>query len=298
MPDFNWYTNKKIKAILDDSTNEDILYFYWGHGLSFILPFIRKVKAKKVFRVHRGDLYEDLYNNYFPFRSNQLSVCDYVIPISNDGCLYLKKKYPDYYKKIKLFRLGVHSHEKLSPSRDCHSLNIVSCSALISVKRDNLIIETLKTGIKGKVNWIHFGDGELMHDLKNQAKSLPPNIDYRFRGFVPNSSLLKHYCENQTDLFINVSFSEGIPVSIMEAMSYGIPVIATDVGGASEAITRDNGILLDRDFEINELRKSINSILDKKIIFDRMQVKESWREMFDASNNYNSFTNFLFKLKV
>ena len=39
--------------------------------------------------------------------------------------------------------------------------------------------------------------------------------------------------ENNFDLHINLSEYEGIPVTIMESMSLGIPVIATDVGGVS-----------------------------------------------------------------
>ena len=43
------------------------------------------------------------------------------------------------------------------------------------------------------------------------------------------------------DLFLTVSANEGIPVSIMEAQSFGIPVIATDVGGISEIVNNVNG---------------------------------------------------------
>ncbi|MFR4320263.1 MAG: glycosyltransferase [Blautia massiliensis (ex Durand et al. 2017)] len=44
---------------------------------------------------------------------------------------------------------------------------------------------------------------------------------------------------------MNVSSSEGIPVSIMEATSFGIPGIATDAGGTKEIIRdKENGVLL------------------------------------------------------
>lgn len=42
-----------------------------------------------------------------------------------------------------------------------------------------------------------------------------------------------------------MSDSEGIPVSIMEAMSFGIPVIARNVGGMSEIVNEENGLLLE-----------------------------------------------------
>ena len=46
------------------------------------------------------------------------------------------------------------------------------------------------------------------------------------------------------DIFINVSSSEGLPVAIMEAISFDIPIIATNVGGTSEIVTPETGILI------------------------------------------------------
>jgi len=48
---------------------------------------------------------------------------------------------------------------------------------------------------------------------------------------LPHNDVLNYYASNPVDVFINTSSSEGLPVSIMEAMSFGIPVIATNVGG-------------------------------------------------------------------
>ena len=45
------------------------------------------------------------------------------------------------------------------------------------------------------------------------------------------------------DVFINTSKKEGVPVSIMEAMRHGIPVIAPRVGGIPELVTPDAGFL-------------------------------------------------------
>ena len=49
---------------------------------------------------------------------------------------------------------------------------------------------------------------------------------------------------NDFDLFVNMSLSEGIPVSIMEAISFGIPIIATNVGGNAEIVNDETGVLI------------------------------------------------------
>ncbi|MGZ5247769.1 MAG: glycosyltransferase, partial [Flavitalea sp.] len=55
------------------------------------------------------------------------------------------------------------------------------------------------------------------------------------------------------DLFLNVSESEGVPVSIMEAMSAGLPVIATNVGGTREIVDGSNGVLVNKNISALEL---------------------------------------------
>lgn len=52
------------------------------------------------------------------------------------------------------------------------------------------------------------------------------------------------YSEHPVDVFINLSTNEGVPVSIMEAISFDIPIVATDVGGTSEIVTDETGILV------------------------------------------------------
>ena len=89
----------------------------------------------------------------------------------------------------------------------------------------------------------------MMNQIKEMSRELPENIKIDFRGNVKNSDLLEVYKNNQFDLFLNVSLSEGIPVSIMEALSFGIPCIATDVGGTKEIVIDGyNGWLLKKDF--------------------------------------------------
>ena len=64
---------------------------------------------------------------------------------------------------------------------------------------------------------------------------------------------------NEVRCFINVSSSEGIPVSIMEVMSFGIPVIGTNVGGVSELVNQENGHLL----SANPAAQEIVSVIEK-----------------------------------
>ncbi len=62
---------------------------------------------------------------------------------------------------------------------------------------------------------------------------------------MSNDKILDVYEQFDVDFFINLSDSEWIPVTIMEAMPMGIPVIDRNVGGISEIVNKSNGLLLD-----------------------------------------------------
>lgn len=294
-----YYTlnNGKIRHILDSTTDKDILYFYWGHGISFIIPFI-KTSAKKIMRVHGGDLYEYLYNNYYPFREEQLKNLDFIVPISMDGKIFLEKKYPQYKDKIKVFKLGTRYHDyiNISPKNNKRIFRIVSCSSLTPVKRVDLIVEILKTITDYPIEWIHFGDGPLKSYILNKSRKLPNNIKFILKGQVSNKEIYNFYKYNFVDLFINVSISEGIPVSIMEAISFGIPIMATNVGGVKEIVNSKIGILLERNFSISLASQYIYKLIKGEVKFDRFYIKEFWKRNFNADINYRNFAKFLVSL--
>jgi len=176
---------------------------------------------------------------------------------------------------------------------------IVSCSNLIKVKQVHLIAESLSKIKNYEIKWVHFGDGKLKKDIINYCKkNFPKNIKAEFKGRVFNKEILKFYTKAVPELFINLSSSEGIPMSIMEAMSCSIPVIATNVGGTSEIVNNANGLLLNKNFEICEVSNFIEkfntlSINDKETF--RKSAYKTWSELYHADKNYNNFIKeFLF----
>jgi glycosyltransferase involved in cell wall biosynthesis len=67
---------------------------------------------------------------------------------------------------------------------------------------------------------------------------------------------------NGADVFILPSYNEGVPISILEAMSYGKPIIATNVGGIPEiVIMNKNGLLIDPG-KPDQIEKAINTLLE------------------------------------
>jgi glycosyltransferase involved in cell wall biosynthesis len=176
------------------------------------------------------------------------------------------------------------------------SFRIVTCSSLIKLKRIDLIITALgNLRTDRKIVWNHFGEGHLQKEMKDLAQGMLghlKNIEYQFMGQIQNSELLKFYSENKIDLFINTSSSEGIPVSIMEAQSFGIPVIATDVGGVREIVVEGTGSVLSADFKTEQLTEIIQFYIgmpDEEANKMRKNAYNNWGRSFNASENYKNF---------
>lgn len=283
--------------------NEDtILYSYWMANQAITCAMLKRSAPKLHFytRCHGYDIYEyRSRGNYLPFRGLIFSMADKILPISEDGVRYLTSTYPEFSKdKICLSRLGTVDHGLTPLKNDGERFRIVSCSSLISLKRVDRIIDALAT-LPLEFEWVHFGDGELADGLKKQAQRALGDkpCRYQFMGNVPNEQIFEYYRTHSVDVFLNVSETEGVPVSIMEAVSCGIPVIATDVGGTGE-IVRDgfNGRLLSADFTTEELAGAIqdfSSLNDSERRSYRLQARKSWEERWTAEKNYKEFYRIL-----
>lgn len=275
----------------------DILYFYWADNSSNLTSFLKnRMDNKIVVRFHRGDLYEEEKGDYLPYRERLLMSIDLAVFISQHGKSYLENRYPDLIIKTSISRLGVLDNG-ISRQSYGETLHIVSCSGISEVKRVHLIPCSLQL-LMFKIKWTHFGSGHLIEDVENKIKLLPENITVNLRGHVNNKEVVNFYKENHVDLFINLSTSEGLPVSIMEAMSVGIPVIATNVGGVSEIVTNENGYLMHKNSSINEIAETISHYYkrnDKSTL--RTNARRTWEHSYNASKNYIDFCKLIKKIK-
>ena len=106
--------------------------------------------------------------------------------------------------------------------------------------------------------------------------------------------MIEFYQKHSINLFINVSTTEGVPVSIMEALSFGIPVFATNVGGSSELVNKNVGKLLDVNFDVLTVSKELDNFLElngNALKVYRDNAYQQYKDLADAEKNYNEFYN-------
>lgn len=274
-------------------------YSFWFYDVALAALWLSRdcqnpVK-KTVSRAHRYDLYPDAGSaNYLPLRRYLLEHLDAVYPCSQNGTEYLSDRYPPYARKVHTAYLGTQDFG-MGPENPGDTVEIVSCCHLAPVKRVELLAQALAllAGEKKKLHWTHFGGGESLEALKTYAAEHLSFMQTDFPGTVKNADLLDYYRTHPVDWFVNTSSSEGLPVSIMEACSFGIPVIATDVGGTSEIVREgETGYLLKADLTPEDLAELLRRLLRQKKAEHtalREGCRRVWQENFCARVNFDRF---------
>jgi len=163
---------------------------------------------------------------------------------------------------------------------------------MVPVKRLHLIVQALEKA-DFPVLWTHIGSGPLKEEIEGMAMKLPNCVRTEWKGQMDNAEIMNYYRTNDISAFVNVSASEGIPVSIMEISSFGVPVIATDVGGTREAVySGENGYLLPADFSPDELMgrlRELTGLSEEKYGRLCLNARRIWAEKFNAQKNYRNF---------
>ena len=116
------------------------------------------------------------------------------------------------------------------------------------------------------------GDGPLKKDLEEQYKDKKIYFLGEIEGF---EDFYKY------DIFALISESEGLPLSAIEAMSAGLPLVLSNVGGCSELID-GNGVLVENNLE--DIAKGIQKCIEKQEKFGKRS-----KELFDEKFSLEKF---------
>jgi glycosyltransferase involved in cell wall biosynthesis len=111
------------------------------------------------------------------------------------------------------------------------------------------------------------GDGEL-EAVRAQADSLKIQNHIKFLGWISGCNKLRHLKE--ASIYVQPSYKEGLPMSVLEAMAHGLPVVSTPVGGIPEAVSDGVEGFLVQPGDIQMLADRIARLLDDPDLRNRM----------------------------
>ena len=134
------------------------------------------------------------------------------------------------------------------------------------------------------------GDGEVLEEAKLRVEKAGMEGRFRFHGWVGQDR--KKELLLQADLFVLPSYFEGMPMSILEAVSYGKPVLATDVGSINEAVIHgENGYLMEPG-DVEALAYYLNKLmLDAELVEKGMASRRIAEEHFDEKYYFQKVEN-------
>jgi glycosyltransferase involved in cell wall biosynthesis len=201
-----------------------------------------------------------------------------------------------YQSKVHVIYLGVDINKIHFKKRETKLIYTGVCVAsLIAVKGHIYLLNALKIihekGYKVKLKII--GDGVLKEQLIALTQSLNIQDYVEFYGNLPHETVIKLLASGDIDFCclpsvdLGNGLHEGIPVSLMEAMNYGIPCVSTDTGSINELITSNKNGLLVQDKNPLLIAQAIIKLLDDNVFTESIiqNAIDNLKSNFDSQKN-------------
>jgi glycosyltransferase involved in cell wall biosynthesis len=276
---------KKADYVLIDTYST---YNFWY--AFFVSQLCRLLKLKYIPKLHGGDLPHRLVKN--PQLCNMIFKHSYC-NVAPSGYLLEAFRNKDFSKllyipnTIELHRYPFKRRETIAAPK------LLWVRSFTSIYNPEMALKVFKELKK------EFPDCELcivgpdkdgtLAKVKDMAKRL--KLDVRFTGKLSKPEWIALSAE--FDIFINTSHYDNTPISVIEALALGLPVVTTNVGGISYLLEHEKNALLVNDNDVNGMVDALRQIITKPEIkerlvdnayglvqdFDWKKVKSKWDEV-------------------
>ncbi len=267
--------------------NINIIHAHFGtNGRKLV--FLKQIgyPIKLITTFHGYDI--RIEKNYaINFYKNLFNYSDKIISISN----FNKQRLLSFglnTNKIISLNNGVEIPEEPSSfiSESGKTIEILSIGRLVDDKNYKLAIEAIKLLKLNKpslsFNYHIVGGGSLLKELEMQVLDSGLKNNIIFYGKKPSGFIKKIL--NRCHFLMLSSINEALPTVILEAQSYGLPVLATNVGSIKDIVKTENGIIVEPNVKsfYNGLLKLI-SVRDSWVnlgLNGRLQIKNDYNQNF------------------
>jgi glycosyltransferase involved in cell wall biosynthesis len=262
--------------------NYDIVHIHFPGGNSiyrkyYYFKVAQLLNKKIILHIHSPHI-QSITTELPPIKArNMFEQSNYIITIAK------------FWEKQLLEHYNVKKHSNI--------YNSVHIPALKSTSKENIILfaGTLckRKGYHDLLNAIPLilkkipdfkivfaGDGELT-EAKELANKLKINNHVEFVGWIDGE--LKAEIFAKSKVFCLPSYGEGLPMSILEAMSYGIPVVSTPVGGITEVVVDNKTGFIVTPGDVKMIAKKILLLLTNENVYQNISVNTRTLLQIDLS---------------
>ena len=202
-----------------------------------------------------------------------------------------------FKNKIEIINNGVFIPEENTNIFTNDQINITIVSRLVSHKNIKKIIRAISDLNDPLIYLNIIGDGPELNQLQKISLESNNKDNIIFHGKL-NRDHINHIFL-KSDIYIQASNYEGLPHSLLEAMSYGIPVLCTPVGECKEILgNEDRGYILDLPVSKNNIKSKISKIIGEKDIANKKgeRGKDFINEKYNLTNSFNLYKNLFTRL--
>lgn len=258
--------------------NIDHIHAHWASTPSTVAYIASKISdISWSFTTHRWDIAE---NNMIAEKARSAKFIRTISERGKNEILnFIDKK--DRFKCY-VIHMGINiiSDVEIKTHINRSYFVIATPANLIEIKGHKYLIYALKKLINLNYNIIYYiiGSGSSENELKDLVNNLDLNDYIIFKGKIPHNELLDIYYKGEIDCVILPSIKtingeeEGIPVALMEAMAYKIPVISTNTGGIAELLDDGAGIIVE-DKNSDALAEAIIKLIKDKELQKKLKEK-------------------------
>lgn len=270
----------------------------------FSLKLIKNNEYNNI-KIAEEHIYHNNNSKYIKKLGFILKYVDYLMPSSEYLTDYYKSIYSKYDYKIKTNKMPIEGANKLC---DLKKKNIISVGRLSKEKGFADLIEIFSNIESEDWTLTIVGDGDEKENLEALIKDNNLEGKVILTGFLNKEELYKLY-ENSS-LYVMTSFEESFGLVLVEASSFGLPLIAFDSAIGAKEIIQKNGILVsnrDKSVMIKKIKKLMNDISERKIYqkksleiyksYDYTTLKENIISFYQDITNNNIYSTLYKKNK-
>lgn len=276
----------------------DLVHIHASSNSSFyrksIFVMLGKIFSIKVILHIHGGGFKEFYINSNSFLIKKIfKKCDLVITLS--------ESWKDYFQNvIGLSNVCVVNNVISEPmflenGEDREAVHFIFLGLICKDKGIYDVLSLIvkkKNEYEGKI-FLHIGGNGEEDKLKKIIDENKLNSIVRFYGWVSGNKKVELL--STSDVFILPSYYEGLPIAILEAMSYKLPIITTPVGGIPEVVDSENGIIVTPGNE-RELEDAIEYMLNnaqvrcemgynsylRSLLYCPKEVEKKLRELYSG----------------
>lgn len=261
----------------------------------------KKIRIKSI-HIEHGGSHPKTNNKIFSFLAYiydqtlgrlTISLADKVITLAKPSALFAQKLGA---KNIYIFHNSVDTRffkpnpKPKNRKGDKETVRILYIGRLIKAKGVEDLISVFKKINRKDLILDIIGEGNYKNKLVEQAKN---DQRIKFWGEKDYSEIKKIL--SQGDIFVNPSYTEGMPTSVLEAGAMGLACIATDVGGTNEIIENNKNGFLFKPHDGLNLNKFLEKIIYDKKLRDKFsqRIQKKITKKFSWDRNIKKFENLL-----